>query len=105
MIAKKSNALTEIIYDGHDDPGNLREEVEKIVAGSALEILRIKNACIAYAILRPTAKDETLDDLTVTEVFQRLLDLKGVPEDQQKELLLTYQEAVQDLQEKDAQAD
>ncbi|MBQ7738218.1 MAG: exonuclease SbcCD subunit D C-terminal domain-containing protein [Desulfovibrionaceae bacterium] len=105
LIAKKSNALTEIIYDGHDDPGNLREEVEKIVAGSALEILRIKNACIAYAILRPTAKDETLDDLTVTEVFQRLLDLKGVPEDQQKELLLTYQEAVQDLQEKDAQAD
>jgi hypothetical protein len=47
----------------------------------------------------------TLDDLNINDVFERCLAVHAVPEDQQHELLRTYQETVLSLQEDDVQAE
>lgn len=48
---------------------------------------------------------ETLDDLSVNEVFERCLAVHDVSEEQRPELLRAYQETVLSLYEDDAQVE
>ena len=105
LVVSNSQALTEIIYDGSDACSNLRDEVENITQDSDLKILRIKNARVAEALIRPATEHETLEDLNAEEVFRRLLNSNGVDPEEQEELLLTYKEAVQALLEEDTRAE
>ena len=106
VMDARTQAVNEMIFDyDHKECTNVREKVDKIVEKAHLEILRIKNASIAQALLQASHEDEQLVDLTVTEVFQRLLKAKNVAPEEQEELLLTYQEAVQNLLQEDTQAE
>lgn len=90
----QSNALLEIIYDGDDLLGDLHEHLEQLVAESHMQILRIKNNRIIEGVLNRTHEDETLDDLTINDVFDRYLSAHEVPEAQRDELRFTYQETL-----------
>jgi len=94
----------EVIYDGNEVIGDLRERLEAAICGSQLEILRIKNNRVSDRVLGQIHNEETLDDLNVNEVFKRCLAAHDVPEEQQPALLLTYREAVASLYEDDLQA-
>lgn len=95
----------EVIYDGIEVIGDLRERLEAAVSGTQMEILRIKNNCILDRVLGQIHAEETLDDLNVNDVFERCLAVHGVPEDQRTELLQVYQETVSSLYEDDVQAE
>jgi len=94
----------EIIYTGDEVMGDLRERLEAASAGTQMEILKVKNKRIIDRVLGQTQPAETLDDLNETEVFERLLTLRDVPEAQRPELLLTYREALTSLYEDDVMA-
>lgn len=95
----------EVIYDGTEVIGDLRELLEAAISGTQMEILRIKNNCIFRSVLAQNHEGETLDDLNENDVFERCLALQEVPEDQRPELLRTYQETVSSLYEDDVQAE
>jgi len=95
----------EIIYDGSEVIGDLRERLEAAISGTQMEILRIKNNRIIDRVLGQIHAEETLDDLNVNDVFERCLAVHDVPEDQRPELLLAYQETVSSLYEDDVQAE
>jgi exonuclease SbcD len=95
----------EVIYDGDEVIGDLRERLEAAVTGTEMEILRVKNNRIIDRVLGQIHDEETLDDLNVNDVFERCLAVHKVPEDQRPELLRAYQETVSSLYEDDLQAE
>jgi exonuclease SbcD len=101
---KRSSVWLEIIYDGAEVMGDLRERLEAAIFGTQMEILRIKSNRIIDRVLGQIHEEETLDDLNVNDVFERCLAAHEVPEDQRSELRLTYQETVSSLHEDDVQA-
>ena len=105
LSATGSQSWLEIIYDGIEIIGDLRERLEAAISGTQMEILRIKNNRIIDSVLGQIHAEETLDDLNVNDVFERCLAVHDVPEDQWPELLRTYQEAVSSLYEDDVQAE
>jgi len=93
-LAEEGNSVwLEIIYDGEEIIADLRDRLEGMSRGTALEILRIKNNRIMDRVLSRVHQDEQPDDLEDAEVFRRCLDAHAVPEDQRPELLQTYREA------------
>ena len=104
-LSATDKAWLEIIYDGIEVIGDLRERLEIAISGTQMEILRIKNNRIIDRVLGQIHAEETLDDLNVNDVFERCLAVHEVPEEQRPELLRAYQETVSSLYEDDVQAE
>lgn len=105
LSATDSQGWLEVIYDGIEVIGDLRERLEAAISGTDMEILRIKNNRIIDRVLGQIHEEETLDDLNVNDVFERCLAVHEVPEDQRPGLLQAYQETVSSLYEDDMQAE
>lgn len=105
LSATDSQGWLEVIYDGTEVIGDLRERLEAAISGTQMEILRIKNNRIIERVLGQIHEEETLDDLNVHDVFERCLAVHDVPEEQRPELLRAYQETVSSLYEDDVQAE
>jgi len=101
LKALETTILLDIIYNGEQIVGDLRDRLDELTAGTNLEILRIKNDRIIERNI-PGSNDETLADLSIDEVFKRCLDSNEVPLEQHDELFNTYREAVLLVQEEDA---
>lgn len=105
LSATDSQCWLEVVYDGIEVIGDLRERLEAAIAGTQMEILRIKNNRIIDRVLGQIHEEETLDDLNVDDVFERCLTAHDVPDEQRAELLRTYRETVMSLHEDDVQAE
>ena len=105
MSASGFQGWLEVVYQGDEIIGDLRDRLEVALSGSQMEILRIKNTRILDRILGQIHEEETLDDLNVNDVFTRCLAVHDVPEDQWPALLRAYQETLSSLNDDDAQAE
>jgi exonuclease SbcD len=105
LSAESSSAWLEIVYDGKEIVGDLRERLDAAIQGTQLEILRVKNNRIAEQVLGQCWQAETLDDLNENDVFERCLDFHNVSEEQRPELLRAYREIVMSLHEDDSRAE
>ena len=105
LSATGSQGWLEVIYEGGEVIGDLRERLEAAITDTQMEILRVKNNRIIDRVLGQIHEEETLDDLNVNDVFERCLAVHEVPEDLRPELLRTYQEALSSLDEDDLQAE
>ncbi len=105
LSAAGSHAWLEVVYEGDEVIGDLRERLDTAVSGSEMEILRVKNNRIIDRVLNQIHDNETLDDLNVNDVFERCLSVHEVPEAQRPELLRAYQETVASFYEDDARAE
>ncbi len=105
LSAMESRRWLEVIYDGAEVIGDLRERLEEAVADSQIEILRIRNNRIIDRVLGQIHEEETLDVLDVNEVFERCLVAHNVPEEQWPELLQTYWETRVSAHQEDVQAE
>ena len=100
-----SKAWLEIVYEGDEIAGSLREHLSDAIAGTDLEILRVKNNRVLERALHGSDVGETLDDLDVTDVFQRCLEAHQIPAEQRTVLLNTYQEVLASINEQDLMAE
>jgi len=101
LTSTESQAWIEVVYDGAAVIGDLRARLDAAVAGSKLEILRVKNNRLSAQVLGQLHEEETLDDLNVHDVFERCLDAHEVPPSQRAALLGAYLETVASLDEAD----
>jgi exonuclease SbcD len=101
----ESQAWLEIVYEGDEVTGDLREQLEAAISGSSMQILRLKNSRIIDRVLSQIQDDETLDDLNINDVFIRCLEAHKVPDEQRPELIHAYQEILASLYENDSQAE
>jgi exonuclease SbcD len=100
-----SNAWLEIDYSGDEAPSTVQEAMEKAVAGSLLEIRRIRNNRPLQQALRPSATDESLQQLDPVAVFSRCLDAYGTDESLRPALLASYREVLRSIREEDVLAE
>ncbi len=104
LAAAESQAWLEVVYEDDELIGDLRERLDEAIAGTALEILRVRNTRIVERALGQVQADEGLADLKVEEVFARCLAAHAVPEDQHPDLLRAHQEILQVLADADPRA-
>jgi exonuclease SbcD len=105
LSAQSTSCWLEVIYEGTEIIGDLRERLEALTAGSQLETLRIENRRLMDLVLHQAHAEETLKDLNELEVFERCLAAHEIAEDQRPELLGSYRETLRSLQEADLQAE
>jgi exonuclease SbcD len=91
----------EIKYLGKELVANLQETLRDAVAGSKLEILRIVNTRIINSVLSSEVRQETLEELSVEEVFSRCLSQNDITGAQESELTLRFNQAMDALQQND----
>ncbi|POR05704.1 exonuclease sbcCD subunit D [Alkalispirochaeta sphaeroplastigenens] len=105
LAAENQSVWLEVVYEGNSGAGDLRRRLEELAEGTALEVLRVKNARLAVSGLERADDEEEPGDLDPQEVFLRCLALHDVPRDRHSELLRTYREALTSLHEADHQAE
>ncbi|MDO5576071.1 MAG: exonuclease SbcCD subunit D C-terminal domain-containing protein, partial [Fibrobacter sp.] len=93
----------EINYEGNDIITDLRERLENAVNDTKIKILRIKNKQVYDKVLGQI-DDESLDELSVNDVFERCLEINNIPRENRQELLDTYRETLNTIYEEDKQA-
>ncbi|MFW6387051.1 MAG: exonuclease SbcCD subunit D C-terminal domain-containing protein [Thermodesulfobacteriota bacterium] len=102
---ERSNAWLEIEYTGTDIGDTLREQVELVLDGSDMEVLRLRNATLMNKVIHRASVEETLDDLDEFQVFDRCLDAYAIEEDERAELKQLYSEIVHTVREEDSNAE
>jgi len=105
LRSKGEEPWLEIVYDGEEIIGNLRERLDEANKGTGMEILCVKNNRVLQSVLGRVGKEESLDDLDAAEVFNRCLDSHNVPQQQRPELLGAYREVIVSLHEADTMAE
>ena len=94
-----SSVWLEVIYEGEEIIGDLQERLRELTDGTGVEILRARNMRLVQRTLSRMATEETLDDLSVDEVFARCLVAHEVPQEQQAELTEAFRETIAALHE------
>ncbi|MBM9538325.1 exonuclease SbcCD subunit D C-terminal domain-containing protein [Desulfobulbus alkaliphilus] len=103
LKAAGSTAWVELQYEGEEVLPNLRQQMEDAVEDSGLTILRIRNSRIYDFALQQAREAESLDDLTVMEVFERCLDSGGIEATQRPLLREALTEIIETLDEEDSE--
>ncbi|MEN6318598.1 MAG: exonuclease SbcCD subunit D C-terminal domain-containing protein [Syntrophaceae bacterium] len=105
LKSRGSTAWLEIVYEGDEIAGDLRERLDEAIEGTGIEILRVKNNRVLERAMSGMDAEETLDDLETTDVFKRCLESHEVPEDQRPALLSAYEEIIVSMNEADLMAE
>lgn len=94
LRAESDPAWIELLYEGETVVPDLRERLLAAVDGSQLEVLRIRNSRLYDFALQQTREAESLDDLSVEEVFERCLEAREIDDGQRPGLRLAFAEIV-----------
>jgi exonuclease SbcD len=105
LKASDSKAWLELIHVGSPAAGDVRGELETALAGSAMEVLAVRDVRAAELAMASWGSTGSLDLLTEEQVFERLLESRGVPEEERAELRASHAEILRNLLEEDASAD
>lgn len=95
----------EVVYEGREVVGNLREQIEVMVEGLPCAVLKIKNMANYDKVLQQHSTTETLQDLTTLEVFERCLAAHQIAESQKLSLTRAYQQILSDIDQQDRHAE
>ncbi|MEX2332910.1 MAG: exonuclease SbcCD subunit D C-terminal domain-containing protein, partial [Pseudohongiella sp.] len=108
LLREGESTWVEIVYTGQDIVPDLREKLLEALTEDKeglITLLRVKNQRITAQTLQAQDTEQTLDDLSPQDVFQRCLDAHEVPDEQRPELLHLYQDVLTRVQESDGRAD
>ncbi|HLR13040.1 MAG TPA: exonuclease SbcCD subunit D C-terminal domain-containing protein [Burkholderiaceae bacterium] len=105
LVATRQSWWVEVVIDAPDVVADWRGRLDDVVRDSNVEVLRVCNHRRAAQTLAPHQPDETLDDLTPDQVFERCLQAHDVPEAQWAALFETYHEVLHTLYQADSKAE
>ena len=93
----------DVIYEGEEAIGNLRERVYKLVENTSIEVLKIQNAMLFNAVMKQYEKEVELQDLNPADVFDQCLIDHGIPDEQKIVLKGLFSEVCRQISEADNQ--
>lgn len=93
----------EVIYEGQEAIGNLRERVYKLVENTSIEVLKIQNAMLFNAVMKQYEKEVELQDLNPPDVFDQCLTDHSIPDEQKSVLKGLFSEVCRQISEADNQ--
>lgn len=100
---ENSSVWLEIHYTGKERIPTLQEDLRRAASGSNLEILRIVNTQITQSYLSSQTVQETLEDLTVHDVFKRCLSQHNIEKSQEHELQSRFTKVLELLQQQESE--
>ncbi|MBF0213873.1 MAG: exonuclease SbcCD subunit D C-terminal domain-containing protein [Magnetococcales bacterium] len=100
LTSTRSRVWVEVIHEGGEPLGDLRERLTEAVAASGVMILRVKDQRSAGP-LPEESPDERVEELEPEAVFERCLLLRGVPEPLCRELRQAHGEVLAALRQED----
>ncbi len=101
LINQKINIWLEIIYTSNELMPDLQNQLNLLIQNTLISILKVKNNSLQLKIAKNIEPHQTLENLTEQEVFELCLKTHQIPEEQQPELLDSYQEIRQTMHEAD----
>lgn len=105
LVSSAQRILVEVTYTDNDIITNLRERIQGIISGSQIIVLKTSNRQFTTQVLRQTDRQETLQDLSHNEVFERCLSAHKVMDEHKPALRTAYRQLVQMIQQADNQAE
>lgn len=103
LKAESFAGWVEVIYEGKEAIGNLRERIYKLVENTSIEILKIQNAMLFNAVMKQYEKELELQDLNPADVFDQCMTDHGIPDDQKAVLKGLFSEVCRQISEADNQ--
>ncbi len=97
LKAKDKPIWIEIILDDPTVIPGIRDKIATLTKGTKLVVLDIKNNRLTDQILKQVAADESLDQLTETDIFNRCLDAHKIEPGERTELLALFEEIMAEL--------
>lgn len=98
LKALNESIWLEVTYNSDELQPNLRAILNEHIKDSVIDILKLTNPQRRSQHLQSEDELETLEELSVEDVFKRLLERQNISKEQRNELFSTYQEALQRLQ-------
>ena len=93
LVARNESIWVEVVCTGQAVPENLRAQIEEAVAGSTVEVLRVRLENMnAHGL--SGQEGEMLCEMREEDVFARCMALRGVPGERQPELAAMFQEVL-----------
>lgn len=97
-----SKAFLELVYTGGEYIDHkLRDNLERCVEGSSLEILKINNERKRNRIIAEGENSASLDDLQPLDVFKEILNQEQIQENSREDLIARFLEIVTHIAEED----
>lgn len=100
LLTKDHPALIEVHYGG-TDIATLREEIEKQLAGTKLELIRIINTGSPAISWQQQIEHEALEELEELDVFRKCLDAHEIAEKEREELEYCFTRILELIGEED----
>jgi len=97
-VKGQSNAWLEVIYTGEEFQSDLKSEITALTEGSSLEVLKIENRTARQRTMQSSNTEETLDQLSINEVFERCLNDNEVALDEHSTLVAAYKQITQEVE-------
>ena len=97
LKATKESIWLEVTYRSDELQPNLRAILTEHIKDSEIEILKLINRQRRDQYLQSENELEALEELSVEDVFARLLDRQNIADEQRSEILNTYKEALHRL--------
>ena len=102
LIKQKKNIWLEIEYIGDEIFNDLNQIIGDLIAGTELEVLRIKNQRMFNNIITQYDFSANLDELNELEVFDKFLEINNVAAADNETLKVAYQQILHNLKETDS---
>ncbi len=84
----------EVNYTGREPVVDLRERVEAVVEGSAVDVLVVKNSSILQRVLTRDERILDLSELSPLEIFNKRMEREGLSPSQRSELQALFKEVL-----------
>ena len=96
-VAAGSPLWVEVLCDTDGLASDVRRALDEVVAGSLVDIVRVRHTRLLQQVLQQGDVQESLDDLQDLEVFERCLDAHGVSDERRVRMRQLYAMAVDGL--------
>ena len=103
LKAESFAGWVEVIYEGKEAIGNLRERIYKLVENTSIEVLKIQNAMLFNAVMKQYEKELELQDLNPADVFDQCMTDYGIKKKKKAVLKGLFSEVCRQISEADNQ--
>jgi exonuclease SbcD len=93
----------EVIFSGTLSASTVQAHLRELTDGTNVEIIRTKSLEAGDFLLNPHEECESLEDLSEIDVFQRCMNVEGIPTGEQQKLMDSFKEILHDMNEEDTQ--
>ena len=97
LMSLNESVWAEVTYTGDTQPGDIQQELEEIVKGSAVEVISIIDKGEYISVNDDGFGGKTLDDIDPVKMLRRKMDSMKIPEEKRTKMEELYGEILREI--------